>query len=232
MDAPGFALLYENGPCLVVGKPAGVLTQAPPGVDSLEMRVRRFLHDRDGRPLDAHLGVVHRLDRPATGALLLGLRRKATRGLSAQFAARSVAKLYWVAVSGAVAPEAGTWKDHLRKVPGEPRAEIVASDHPDAQPAVLHYRVLVSTAWGAWLAVTLETGRTHQIRIQAASRGHPVLGDARYGSRAPFGERETDPRLQAIALHARELHFRDPASGAAISVIAPLPDAWLALGLP
>jgi len=231
MSDPGFAILHETATFLVVAKPAGVLTQAPPGIDSLELRVRRFLHDRDGRPLAAHLGVVHRLDRPATGALLLGLRRQVTRALGAQCAARTVTKRYWAAVSGTVSPTAGTWTDYLRKVPDEPRAEVVAADHPDARPATLHYRVLAAPPWGTWLEIDLATGRTHQIRIQAATRGHAVLGDAAYGSHDAFGPPADDPRQRAIALHARTLAFANPADGAAISVAAPLPEAWQALGL-
>src|SRR6185437_1325895 len=104
-------------------------------------------------------------------------------------------------VRGQVESEQGTWRDHLRKIPGEPRAEVVAADEPEGLPAVLHYRVLGRRTWGTWLEIELETGRTHQIRIQAASRGLPILGDAFYGCEVPFGEQYEDERLRAIALH-------------------------------
>lgn len=222
----GFDILHENGPCLVVGKPPGLLTQAPPGIDSLEARVRAFLQARDGRAPNAHLGVVHRLDRPASGALLLGLAPTATRELSRQVERRQVRKLYWALVGGAPAPAAGAWSDHVRKVPDEPRAETVAADHPDARLATLSYRTLRSGAGFTWLEIELETGRTHQIRLQAASRGHPVLGDAQYGSATPFGEQHEDVRLRAIALHARRLGFRDPVTGGEVEVVAEPPGAW------
>lgn len=222
----GFDILYEHGYCLVVGKPPGLLTQAPPGLDCLEARVRDFLRARDGRPGAAHLGVVHRLDRPASGALLLGLRRKATRELSRQVQERRVRRLYWALVGGSVSPAAGFWTDTMRKVPAEPRAELVAADHPEAREAVLRYAALRQGTDCTWLEIELLTGRTHQIRLQTASRGHPVLGDDQYGSRVPFGPAHSDPRLRAIALHARSLDFCDPQTREPRHVLAPPPEAW------
>ena len=97
--------------------------------------------------------------------------------------------------------------------------------------AVLHYRRLAIAPWGTWLEIELETGRTHQVRIQAASRGHPLLGDAQYGSPVPFGPQPDDVRLRAIALHARQLAFRDPTTRYDVVVAAPVPPAWRELGL-
>lgn len=230
MPDPGFAVLHEQGPCLVVGKPAGLLTQAPPGIDSLELRVRRYLQARDARPLTAHLGVVHRLDRPASGVLLLGLKRTATRALSRQMQERRVRKVYWALVAGEVVPGAGTWLDFLRKVPDEPRAELVGADHPDAQRAELSYRTLRADRDVTWLEIELATGRTHQIRLQAASRGHPVVGDAQYGSQVAFGPPHEDARQRAIALHARSLTFLDPVTLQETTVTAPVDDAWGRVG--
>ncbi len=119
----------------------------------------------------------------------------------------------------------------MRKVYGHPTAELVPADHPEGRIAILHYRTLGSTAWGSWLEIELETGRTHQIRIQASSRGHPVLGDAFYGGSVPFGVQHADERLRAIALHGRSMSFRDPTTKEAVTVEAPLSDDWLPLGL-
>jgi 23S rRNA pseudouridine1911/1915/1917 synthase len=96
---------------------------------------------------------------------------------------------------------------------------------------VLRYRVLGTGPWGTWLEIELETGRTHQVRVQAASRGHPVLGDAQYGSTAPFGQQHEDERLRAIALHARSLTFEHPTTQETVSVSAPVSEDWLELGL-
>jgi 23S rRNA pseudouridine1911/1915/1917 synthase len=245
---PGFQILFEEGPCLVVCKPPGLPTQAPPGIDSLEVRIKAFLDERAREKGDSphlperpegcfaqmgtvpffpcYLGVPHRLDRPASGAMVFGTRRRATQKLAKQFEHREIKKLYWALVEKQPEPATGTWQDHLRKVYGKPQAEVVPADHPEARLAVLHYRTLASTRWGVWLEIELETGRTHQIRIQAASRGHPVLGDSQYGSTVPFGPQHADERLRAIALHARMIEFRHPTSKELVSVTAPAPEFW------
>jgi 23S rRNA pseudouridine1911/1915/1917 synthase len=228
-ELPAPEILYEEGPCLAVAKPAGLLTQAPPGIDSLEARIKSYLKRRDAKAGKVYLGVPHRLDRPATGALVFARHVRAARRLAEQFEARTVRKLYWAVVTGGVSPDAGTWRDHVRKVPDEPRAETVAADHPDAREAVLHYRVLGRGATWTWLEIELETGRMHQVRVQSASRGCPILGDASYGSTLEFGVPFDDVRLRAIALHARRLEFRHPMTHAEVSVEAPLPDDWLRL---
>ena len=164
---PGFEILYEQGPCLAVAKPPGLLTQAPPGIDSLETRIKSFLIRRENKPGKAYLGVPHRLDRPASGVMVFAKHVRAARRLSEQFEERRVKKVYWACVGGPVAPGEGTWTDFVRKVPGEARAEIVDSHHPEGRVAVLHYRTVQAGTWGAWLEIELETGRTHQIRIQS-----------------------------------------------------------------
>ncbi len=219
-------ILFEEGPCLAVCKPPGVPTQAPPGIDSLEVRIKAFLKERDNPPHDVYLAVPHRLDRPASGAMVFATRRRAAQKLSKQFEYREVKKIYWVCVEGCPDPLQGTWQDHLRKVYGKPQAEVVSADHPEGRLAVLHYRTLARTDWGTWLEVELETGRTHQIRIQASSRGYPVVGDFQYGSKVPFGPQYADERLRAIALHARSLSFVHPTSKERITVTAPPPEFW------
>lgn len=226
MTTPAVEILLEQGPCLVVNKPPGLLTQAPPGIDSLERRVKAYLKQRENKPGNVYLGVPHRLDRPASGALVLARHVRAARRLAEQFEARTVRKVYWACVAGEVVPAEGTWRDWVRKVPDEPRAELVPPEHPDAREAILHYRTLGVFAWGTWLEIELETGRTHQVRIQAAARGHPVLGDALYGSKVPFGPPVEDWRLQPIALHGRQLHFRHPMTHEPLEVIAPAPPLW------
>jgi 23S rRNA pseudouridine1911/1915/1917 synthase len=220
----GFDILYEHAGCLVVNKPSGVLTQAPPGIDSLEVRVKAYLGD--GRDDSIYLGVPHRLDRPASGAIVFAKDLKTTRKLGAQFEHRRVHKVYWACVEGAVSPDTGRWEDFIYKVAGEPRAEVVGPGHPEGRHAALHYRVLKTLDRGTWLEIELETGRTHQIRVQAASRGHPVLGDKQYGSTVLFGPQFEDERLQAIALHARSLTLRDPDSRQTITVVAPVAEYW------
>jgi 23S rRNA pseudouridine1911/1915/1917 synthase len=94
----------------------------------------------------------------------------------------------------------------------------------------MRYRILGRIEGiGTWLEVELETGRTHQIRIQSASRGHPVIGDAQYSSTLTFGEQYEDERLRAIALHARQLGFNHPMTNEPVDVIAPTSQAWEAI---
>jgi 23S rRNA pseudouridine1911/1915/1917 synthase len=235
MDIEGIPILYQSDEVLAVNKPAGIATLAAPGIDSLEVRLRRYLAGKNGLPVvpetKVYLGMPHRLDRPVTGVVIFGKTRRATRRLARQFERRQIRKIYWAAVEGQVEPEEGTWHDLIRKVPDEPRAEIATSEHPDAQIAVLHYRVRRYFAWGSWLEIELETGRFHQIRIQAASRGHPVIGDFLYGSTRSFGPELEDWRLRPIALHARSLHFVEPITQLPMHLVAPLWPIWEELGI-
>lgn len=234
MEPAPLDILYDDGPVLVVNKPAGLLTQAPAGIDSLEVRVKEFYRQREGKPPDAniYLGLPHRLDRPVSGAIVLARHERAAQRLSAQFENRTVSKCYWAFVEGEVTPDEGTWTDYLHKRHGLAQAEVVAADHPAAKHAVLNYQCRWRTGGGTWLEIELETGRTHQIRIQAASRGHAVVGDSQYGSTTPFGDPALDLRDRPIALHARQLAFRHPMTPDEVSVVAPLPETWSALELP
>jgi 23S rRNA pseudouridine1911/1915/1917 synthase len=231
-SAPELEILYDSGPCLVVNKPPGLLTQAPAGIDSLEVRVKSLYRQREQKEGNIYLGLPHRLDRPVSGAIVLARHVRAARWLSAQFENRTVTKVYWALVEGRVEPEEGTWIDHLHKRHGMAQAIVVPADDPRGKLAVMHYRLLARTDAGCWLEVQLETGRTHQIRVQVASRGHPVLGDAQYGATQRFGEQFEDERLRAIALHARQLGFNHPMTREPVDIIAPPPEAWTDLELP
>ena len=135
-------VIWEEHPCLVVNKPAGILTQSPPGIDSLDKRVLAFLKARENHPGKPYVGVPHRLDRPTSGAIVFARHVRATRRLSDQFAGRLVDKVYWALVEGEVTPDTGRWVDTMRKIPNQPQAEIVDRKHPDGRMAVLEYRVL------------------------------------------------------------------------------------------
>jgi 23S rRNA pseudouridine1911/1915/1917 synthase len=228
----GFDILREEGPCLLVGKPGGVLTQAPPGIDSLEVRIKRFLKERENKPGGVYLGVPHRLDRPVSGVLVVCKHVRAARRLSEQFQNRSVEKKYWAVVEGVVRPAHGSWVDSMRKIPDVAKAEIVAAGHPDARQAVLHFRRLVVAPNASLMEFELETGRMHQIRLQAATRGHPVCGDHLYGSEKVFGPETNDPRARWIALHAICLGFVHPMTKLPLRQHAPLPRPWWTSGLP
>jgi RluA family pseudouridine synthase len=235
MDSP-LDILYDSGPVLVVNKPAGLLTQAPAGIDSLEVQVKAFYRHRENKEPGAniYLGLPHRLDRPVSGAIVFARHVRAAQRLARQFEDRTVTKVYWAMVEGTVEPDEGTWTDHLHKRHGMAQSIIVPEGDPRGKLAVMHYRVLarIGEPIGTWIEVQLETGRTHQIRVQAASRGHPVLGDAQYGSTQPFGPLVDDERLRPIALHARQLGFTHPMTSKPVDITAPLPPAWHDLALP
>lgn len=225
-------VLYDEGPCLVVNKRAGILTQAPAGIDSLEVQVKAFYRQREGKEGNIYLGLPHRLDRPVSGAIVFARHVRAAQRLSTQFENRTVTKVYWAFVEGQVDADEGTWTDHLHKRHGMAQSIVVPADDPRGKVAVMRFRVLARTDLGTWLEVELETGRTHQIRVQTASRGYPVMGDSQYGAKLPFGEQFEDERLRAIALHARQLGFNHPMTREPVDIIAPLPAAWEALYLP
>jgi RluA family pseudouridine synthase len=231
----GFGVLLEDDAVLAVVKPTGIATQAPPGIDSLEVRIKAYLAatNPDGAvdPREIYLGIPHRLDRPVSGAMVFAKTRRAARQLSKQFERRRVKKKYWACVERAVDPPDGTWTDYLHKVYGQPKAAVVEATHPQGQEAILHYRTLGQHRAGSWLEIELETGRTHQIRVQAASRGHPVLGDEAYGSRIAFGPPHADERLREIALFARSLSFFHPTTKEPLTVEAPPPESWHSLEL-
>jgi RluA family pseudouridine synthase len=229
-------ILYDSGPCLVVNKRAGLLTQAPAGIDSLEQQVKAFYREREGKEGNIYLGLPHRLDRPVSGAIVFARHVRAAQRLATQFENRTVTKVYWAVVGGNVQTDEGTWTDHLHKRHGMAQSIVVPPDDPRGKIAVMHYRVLTrlngSSGVCTWLEIQLETGRTHQIRVQCASRGHAVLGDSQYGAAQPFGEQFEDERLRGIALHARQLGFNHPMTQEPVDVTAPLPASWQSLRLP
>jgi RluA family pseudouridine synthase len=219
-------VLYQDRALLAVAKPAGLLTQAPLGIDSLQRRVEAWLAAQQQPRGKVYLGIVHRLDRPVSGVILFARHVRAARRLSEQFAGRLVRKRYLALVEGQVEPEAGEWTDFLAKVEGEARSLVVPPSHPDGRLAILRYQVRQRLPDRTLLEIELETGRTHQIRVQCACRGHPLVGDTLYGARASFGPPCDDARSQPIALHAAWLQCRHPITRDYLTVVAPLPPLW------
>jgi 23S rRNA pseudouridine1911/1915/1917 synthase len=220
-------ILYEDNHCLAVAKPAPLLTQGvPPGVPTLEALVKASLKERYHKPGNVYLGIPHRLDRPVSGVVLFARNTKAARRLAEQFQQHQVRKAYWAVVDGEVTPDEGTWEDWLRKLPEEARSERTGPGEPGARLAQLSYRRLGGGPGWTLLEIQPRTGRMHQIRVQAASRGWPVRGDVLYGSAHPFGPPVELPRDRVIALHARSLTFLHPIRYEPVTVTAPLPDTW------
>ena len=226
---PAPEILLEQGACLLINKPGGLLTQAPPGIDSLETRIKQHLKIRDEKPGKVYVGVPHRLDRPVSGVMVFTKNIRASQRLAAQFRERTVKKTYWAIVDGYLDCDQGTWENWMRKLPDQAKSEIVPADHPDAQKAILHYKVQERKNGRTWLQIQLETGRTHQIRLQASHHQHPILGDAMYESKSVFGPQTVDLRKRWIALHSRCLQFDHPILKQSVSQTAALPEAWNAL---
>jgi 23S rRNA pseudouridine1911/1915/1917 synthase len=225
------AVLFEDNHCLAVAKPAPLLTQGvPAGIATLEAMVKAYLKDRYHKTGNVYLGIPHRLDRPVSGVVLFARNTKAARRLAEQFQERKVRKVYWAAVernaAGQGPPEEGQWEDWLLKIKAEARTERVAPETPGARHAVLRFRRLREKEEGALLEIEPLTGRMHQIRVQTAGRGWPVLGDLLYGARTLFGPAADLPRDRLIALHARSLTFLHPIRYEPITVSAPLPTEW------
>ena len=221
-------VLHEDNHCLAVAKPAPLLTQAPPGVPSLEAMVRAYLKEKYHKPGNVYLGIPHRLDRPVSGVVLFARSSKAAQRLAEQFHERKVRKVYWALVEGEVAPAEGVWDDWLLKIKDEARAVRVTPETPGARHAALVYRCLRLVDGCTLLEVEPQTGRMHQIRVQAAARGWPVRGDVLYGSTLPFGLSAELPRDRVIGLHARSLTFLHPIRYEPTLVTAPEPETWRA----
>jgi 23S rRNA pseudouridine1911/1915/1917 synthase len=224
-------VLYEDNHCLAVNKPAGLLTQGvPQGIPTLEAMARAYLKEKYHKAGNVYLGIPHRLDRPVSGVVLFARSSKAAARLAEQFRERQVVKVYWALVEpnakGEWPPEEGVWEDWLLKHAEEARSECVAAATEGAREARLRFTRLQTLADAALLEVRPETGRMHQIRVQAASRGWPVSGDEMYGAKRPFGPPAELPRDRFIALHGRGLTFLHPIRYEPVTVSAPLPEYW------
>jgi 23S rRNA pseudouridine1911/1915/1917 synthase len=219
-------VLFEDHHLIAVSKPAGVMTQAPAGVPSLEAEVKAYIKDKYAKPAGVYLGIPHRLDRPVSGVIVFCRNTKAAQRVAEQFQQHRVTKVYWALVEGAVAGDAGEWRDFVRKVGDQARAEVVAPDAEGAKEAVTAWRVLRRDADTTLLELTPQTGRMHQLRVQAAAHGHPVLGDALYGSTRPFGPPAELARDRVIALHAKRLVIEHPFRKVPLELEAPVPDYW------
>ncbi|QEF97163.1 Ribosomal large subunit pseudouridine synthase A [Stieleria maiorica] len=216
-------LLWESDLAVAVDKPAGLATQAPAGIDSLESRLQRQFDRRD-----SYLAFPHRLDRAVSGVILVALTKKAARLLSAQFASRKTRKQYLAVVEGRI--EVGRsspqqWDDFVRKLEDQPRAEVCDESAPHAKPArtIVKTLALDTVADRSLLELSPITGRMHQLRVQTASRGHPIVGDEMYGAAGSATGGAANPHTGRILLHAHGLEFHDPSNGRLVRVESPCP---------
>jgi 23S rRNA (cytosine1962-C5)-methyltransferase len=214
-------IVDEDADLLVVDKPAGISSQAADASapDDLVTRLKAFLARRGDDP---YLGVHQRLDRDTSGLLVFARRRAANAKLAQQFEGRQVEKSYVACVAGwARGRDRAILRDALARGP-EGRMRVVRSGAPGSQPAVTRVRVLARRGERALLELVLETGRTHQARVQLAHAGAPIAGDAIY-------EGPPAPRLM---LHAAGLAFEHPNGARARFDSPPPPElaSWVSHG--
>lgn len=225
-------VLFEDAHLIVVDKPAGMAAHPAPGTPDATL-VNALLH-RCGSSLSgiggvARPGIVHRLDKGTSGVMVAAKTDAAHRGLSALFAAHDIERTYLALTRGAPAPASGAIEGRIGRSSADRKKMAVL--RLGGRWAVTHYAV--ERAFGppakplaARVRCTLETGRTHQIRVHLASRGAPCLGDAVYGSGAPAAAvRDAVERagLERQALHAAVLGFVHPITGAHLRFQTPLP---------
>jgi 23S rRNA pseudouridine1911/1915/1917 synthase len=212
-------VVYEDNHLLVVNKPAGLPTAGvPEGRDSLLEVARQYVIKKYNKPGNAFIGIVSRLDAPVSGIVLMARTSKAAARLSEQFRERRVRKIYWAQVAGRVKPAQGAWTDWLEHDERHRRMRIAEPEAEGAREGRLSYRRLSFSGDSTRLEINLETGRKHQIRLQAATHGYPILGDRKYGSRFVFP--------QGIALHSRLVEFEHPVKKTLMKLDVPVPKSW------
>ncbi len=213
-------ILHEDNHLLVVVKPAGLLAQGDRTGDvSLLDLCKADLKARFGKPGNVYLGLVHRLDRPVSGVMVLARTSKAASRLSAQFRDAQVRKTYRAVVEGAPPAPEGDLVGHLAAEGDQDgRTRWSASPFPGSREADLRYHVLAAAPGRSLLEVRPQTGRRHQIRVQLAAAGCPVAGDVKYGAPAPLPDR-------SVALHAWRLELAHPVGGGLLVFTAPVPES-------
>jgi 23S rRNA pseudouridine1911/1915/1917 synthase len=226
-DAPEaieLEVLYEDAACLVVNKPPGLTVHPGAGQPSGTL-VNALLHRDSSLAALPRAGLVHRLDKDTSGALLIARTLTAHTALAAALLHRDVRREY-VAVVRGVAIAGGTIQEPIGRHPHDRMRKAVRED---GRHAVTHYRVRERMAHHSVLDLALETGRTHQIRVHLAHVGFPIIGDPLYGGglKLPRGAsdqvRDTLRQFRRQALHAQRLGFMSPDGDREVAVEAPQP---------
>ncbi len=241
-------ILFEDSDLLVINKPPGLTVHPSPTqlTGTLVHRLLYQIHDLSGIGGVARPGIVHRLDKNTSGALVISKSDRAHLKLSAAFAAHTIERKYWALCYGAPSdPE--TFKKPLEirtQIGRHPSERTKMSIHPKnsrSRLAIsqvqsrLHFALPQKKPFASWLEVSLQTGRTHQVRVHLQSAGHAILGDPLYGTpttrdpkwkQLPRAIQEAIEQLPGQALHARVLGFEHPVSGKALRFEASPPAAF------
>jgi 23S rRNA pseudouridine1911/1915/1917 synthase len=214
-------VLYEDNHLIAVNKPAGMAVQGDETGDRhLLDEVEEYLRIKYHKPGKAFVGLIHRIDRPVSGVVLLAKTSKGLARMNEQFREKETRKTYHAITAAAMPEETGTLRHYLGKDAKTHRALTYNTERPGAKEAVLHYKLKRALQNRFVYEINLETGRFHQIRAQFAKSGAPLLGDVKYGAKIPLEDR-------SIGLHARSLEFTHPVSAEKIKIIAPYPKSGI-----
>ncbi|MGN6641106.1 MAG: RluA family pseudouridine synthase [Mucilaginibacter sp.] len=210
-------ILYEDNHIIAVNKRAGDIVQEDEtGDEPLDEKVKKYLTKKYDKPNGAFLGVVHRLDRPVSGVIIFAKTSKALDRINKLFKSREMQKTYYAVVRKRPEPPEGNLVHWLVKNPQKNVTKAYAEENKNGQRSELNYRLAGELEGYYLIEVNPITGRPHQIRVQLASLGCPIVGDNKYGY--PRGSLR-----KSICLHARRLRFMHPIKKEPVEIVASLP---------
>ena len=213
-------ILYEDEHLIVVNKPAGMVVHPAPGHyrGTLVHALLAHCDTLAGIGGVERPGIVHRIDKDTTGAIVVAKSDRAHQSLQAQIKAKTARREYQGIVYGSFSAESGKIDLPIGRHQGDRKKMAVVALERGGREAVTHWQTLERIGNYSLMQFLLETGRTHQIRVHCSHLGHPLLGDRTYGS-----NRSLKVNLSGQALHARKLTLLHPISEKSIEAIAPLP---------
>ena len=228
-------VLYEDNHIIAVVKPAGVLTQGDrTGDENLMDMVKNYLKEKYKKPGNVFLGLVHRLDKPVAGIVLFGKTSKGASRLSEQFRNHTIQKIYHGIVVGKLDKEKGEIKEKVNKISFFAEGFTNKTDEElleeikkatKTRTAELSWEVVKSNDKYSLLKIMPKTGRFHQIRIQMANMGHPILGDEKYSDNSIVRQSGWQSK-NSIALCATAISFKSATDNKIINLKIPLPESW------
>jgi len=211
-------VLYEDNHLIVINKRSGDIVQGDQTGDTpISEFVKLFLKKKYNKPGNVFAGVVHRLDRPTSGVLILAKTSKALSRMNAQFRENKVHKTYWALTENKPQELEGRLIHFLKKDESRNKSKAYKKSTPGAKEATLDYSVIGMQNKRCLFELKPVTGRHHQIRVQLSSIGCPIYGDVKYGSHAKSKEGR-------LFLHAREVEFIHPTKKESLTITAPLGD--------